>query len=218
MALNLPEHLLTVVNSLTPDTSAVLLLRHAERKAITPGDDGVETDLTPFGYAQSFALGQRLKGRLKWAHYSPLLRAQKTAEQFMLGAETTGLPLSESNLLGSPGPFVIDRKAGQRLFATLGTECLVRKLAAGECFEGIRSAQEGAQLFVEHLSKLLSSQKGLGVMISHDAILIPLLAVWMNECFQNKWLEPLDGALFIANNSTQLSIYRNGEATELLTC
>jgi len=218
MTFNLPEHLLTEIDSLPSDLPAVLLLRHAERQPIAPGDDGIETDLTPFGYAQAVAFGQRLRGRLTWAHYSPLLRAQRTVEQFMVGALLAELPSSKNNLLGNPGPFVVDRKAGQHLFATLGTECLVKKLAAGESFNGIRSSQEGAKLFVEHLRKLLDSKIGLGVMISHDAILIPLLAAWTGECFQNKWLAPLDGAVIVVNQQLSLSIHRNNKITELSIC
>ena len=136
----------------------------------------------------------------------------------MVGALLTELPSSKNSLLGNPGPFVVDRKAGQHLFTTLGTECLVKKLAAGERFDGIRTSQEGASLFGEHLRTLLDSKKGLGVMISHDAILIPLIAAWTGECFQNKWLEPLDGALIIVNQQLSLSIHRNNKITEFSIC
>lgn len=211
----LPKHLLSVIESLSSDVSAALLLRHAERKKIIDGDDGTEVDLTPLGYAQSFAFGKRLKQRLRWAQYSPLLRAKRTVEQFIAGAEAIELVPKENNLLGCPGPFVVDCKVGQHLFTTLGTECLVKKLAVGERFDGIRTAKEGAQIFLDHLKDLLKSQKGLGIMISHDAILIPLLAAWTGECFQNKWLDSLDGALIVANYQGQLLIHRNNKVMEL---
>jgi hypothetical protein len=215
MNYTLPEHLLSVIKSLPSNVTAALLLRHAERLKIIDGDDGTEVDLTPLGYAQSLAFGKRLKQRLEWAHYSPLLRAKRTVEQFIAGAEVTDLIPNADNLLGCPGPFVVDCNAGQHLFATLGTECLVKKLASGEYFNGIRTAKEGAQIFLDHLKNLLKSQKGLGIMISHDAILIPLLAAWSGECFKDKWLDSLDGALIVANHQGQLLIYRNNKVMEL---
>lgn len=214
MTFKLPDHILKTVTSIESDSNAILLLRHAERGYIAPGDDGVETDLTPFGYEQSFAFGEQLGKRLKWAHYSPLLRARRTAELFMKGAKATEPLLSANNLLGDPGPFVFDCKLAGQLFASLGTECLVKKHAKGESLEGIRSAKEGAKLFSEHIKELLETQKGLGIMVSHDAIIIPLIAAWTGESFENRWLNPLDGALFVADKDNVL-IYRNDKVTKI---
>jgi broad specificity phosphatase PhoE len=218
MIFNLPEHLLTAVNSLPPKGSAVLLLRHAEREAIVSGDDGIGVDLTPLGYARSFALGKHLGKRLLWAYSSPVLRAMNTLEQIIKGAGVTDLPLREDNLLGNPGPFVFDSNKGKQLFVTLGTECLVKKFVTGDHFEGIRSVQAGTQIFTNHLKTLLHSEEGLGIMVSHDAILIPLLAAWTGECFLDKWLDPLDGALIVADYQNKLFIHRNGNFLELSKC
>jgi broad specificity phosphatase PhoE len=216
MNTKLPEHLLAVLEKTDLDVPAVLLLRHAHREQIvSSGDVGFKIDFTPFGYKQSYGLGERIGQRLQWAHYSPLLRARHTVEQAISGAEVDEVLSSEDNLLGDPGPFVVDCKKGQELFADFGTEHIVKKLSLGANYAGIRSAQEGAKIIKDHVKELLIKQSGLGLMISHDAIIIPIIAAWTGEDFQNKWLDPLDGALILIDSRGKLMVHRNMQSWEI---
>jgi hypothetical protein len=206
MNYQLPGYLIKLITSLPKHYSKALLLRHGERGVISPGNDGNEVDLTNFGYKQSLALGKSLNTVLSWAKHSPLLRAKRTVELIIQGTENT-IPSAPSVMLGEPGPFVIDRTHCAKLFSSMSTECLVRQLAAGASFSGMKTAKEGARSFINYAEKLLIND-GLGVLISHDAIIIPMISAWTGESFANQWLNPLDGVLICKEK--HLCIYWKG--------
>ena len=58
----------------------VLLLRHADREFIAPGDSGQHTPLTALGEQRAAALRQELGAAPDWALSSPLQRCIRTAE------------------------------------------------------------------------------------------------------------------------------------------
>lgn len=53
-------------------------------------------------------------------------------------------------------------------------------------------------------------------MITHDAILIPLIATWVGESFEHKWLDPLDGILITFENKNGMLSYRNNQTMRIL--
>lgn len=214
----IPEHLLKALAVIPDDLPSILLLRHAERKPIIDGDSGINVGLTLTGYKQALVLGKKLGARLKWAQSSPLLRARRTIDAIIRGSGiSTELRVENNALLGEPGPFVIDTVKGALWFAEIGTKNLIRELIAGRDFDGIRNIKQGVGIFMDHLKAILMSKVGLGLMISHDAILIPILALLFKESFDNKWLQPLDGMLIVAN-SNKLSFCRNYNTTERVIC
>ncbi len=70
------------------------------------------------GHALARALGARLRGRLRAAHASPLLRTMQTAERLLEGA---GLPVSvpPDKLLGDPGVFMLSARHDHGVAAAL---------------------------------------------------------------------------------------------------
>ncbi len=169
----------------------VLLIRHADRPPIPEGDSGVHTPLTSLGEARSRALGQHLGAPL-WAVTSPLLRCMRTAALAGAAPET-------SNLLGDPGPFVIDMVRGGEVFGGHGTRAVVHAQLRGETWGCMRPMGEGAALIHALLRSQLRARQGTGIAVSHDAIVMPYICWATGHTFDEEWLDPLDGLVLTAD-------------------
>ena len=176
----------------------VLLVRHGDRPAAVPGLSDSELGLTEIGEARARALGRRLGEQLRWALSSPLHRCRRTAE--LAGQLAEG-----SALLGAPGPFVVDCLKGQEVFDAHGAAAVVRAQIRGETWGCMRALEEGATRVVDALLARLDAQPGTGLAVSHDAIIMPIIAWLTGETFADRWLAPLDGAI-ITPNATQVSL------------
>lgn len=170
----------------------VLLIRHSDRHASVPGLSDSELGLTELGEARARALGRRLGDRLSWALSSPLRRCSRTAE--LAGQIAEG-----SALLGAPGPFVVDRHRGQEVFDAHGTAAVVRAQISGETWGCMRALDEGAASVVDALLAHLDARPGTGLAVSHDAIIMPIIAWLTGETFAERGLDPLDGAIITPN-------------------
>lgn len=166
----------------------VLLIRHSDRPASIPGLSDSDFGLTEVGESRARLLGRRLGDGLRWALSSPLRRCRRTAE-------LAGLVADESTLLGAPGPFVVDCLKGQDVFETHGTAAVVRAQIQGETWGCMRGLEGGAACVVRDLLARLDARPGTGLAISHDAIVIPIIAWITGETFAGRWLDPLDGAI-----------------------
>ncbi len=187
----LPEGLVRTLNALDPSAPFTLFLRHAERAPLPPEEPYADVDLTPAGHEAALELGHRLRTRISWAAISPFLRCRRTAEAL---AERPGTSSVEVDTrLGSPGPWVMDRTEGARLFAELGTEGVVRAQLSGRRWPFVRAAGEGTRLLLSAALDRLDARRGSGVCITHDSVLMPAIAPLSGEQFTGTWLAPLDG-------------------------
>ena len=166
----------------------VLLVRHSDRPPSFPGISDSDFGLTEVGEARARLLGRRLGDGLRWALSSPLRRCRRTAE-------LAGLVAEESALLGAPGPFVVDCLRGQEVFETHGTPGVVRAQIQGETWGCMRDLEVGAASVVRDLLARLDARPGMGLAVSHDAIVMPIIAWITGETFADRWLDPLDGAI-----------------------
>lgn len=205
----LPDGILGTVRALPRLGSAVLLLRHADREPVAPGDDGTDIGITEEGAARAEALGRLLRDQgALWVETSPLRRCRRTAEQLLAGAGQAA-PITDNTWLGAPGPFVVDRPAGAVLFASVGTEHVVRRQIAGEEWPPMRPTREGVRLLLEDVTRRLRERGGTALCVSHDAILMPVIASLTGERFDGCWLEPLDGmALGLGADGQLFGIFR----------
>ncbi len=162
-----------------------LLLRHADRHPM-PDGDGDDLKLTADGEARACLLDRRLGDGPRWGLTSPLLRCRRTAD-------LANFPADASPLLGAPGPFVVDRARGAQVFQTHGTQAVVRAHLRGETWGCMRSPADGARLVLAELRRGLVDRPGTGLAVSHDAIVMPIVAVLTGEPFTDEWLAPLDG-------------------------
>jgi len=179
-----PPGLACTLDALAEGEPFVLYLRHSDREAIQAGSPWADVDLTPVGLERAAALAARLQG-VRWAAVSPWLRCRRTAEVF------TGVQAEDDSRLGSPGPWVLDRKAGSEIFSSLGTEGVVRAQIAGQSWPFLRSAPAGTELLLSLARERLSA--GTGLCVSHDAVLMPAIAHLFEDRFEQRWLAPLDG-------------------------
>jgi len=172
-------------------TPMVLLIRHSDRPHIAPGDSGVSVRLTDTGRSRVASLRAALDGELRWAVSSPLVRCTETARCLGVEPET-------SSLLGAPGAFVTDTTRGGEVFGRHGTETVVRQQLTGETWGCMRPLAEGAGAVFDWLARLRETRGGLGVAVSHDAIVMPTIAWTVGETFEGEWLAPLDGLVIDA--------------------
>lgn len=183
----LSDGLLRTLDVVALASPLVLFLRHAERRDIAPTDPYADVDLTERGREQASELARMLPYRPVWAAVSPFLRCKKTAHLLQMEQ------LEIDQRLGRPGPWVVDEKAGARLFAELGTEGVVRAQIAGSRWPFVRSPREGTKLLLTVASERLAAGRGSGVCVSHDAVLMPVIAALTEDRFPASWLAPLDG-------------------------
>ena len=187
-----------------------LLLRHADRAVIPAGEAGDDVGLLPVGRERTAALARTLGGQggVAWAEASPLVRCMTTARLLTSAVEA-------SDLLGAPGPFVVDREEGGRAFGSLGTEHVVRAQIAGQPWSFMRPLDDGARLLLRHIRDRLGERTGIGAFVSHDSIVMPVISWATGDRFEAGWLAPLDGLVISLAGEQGVSVWWNGEPTEV---
>lgn len=208
-----PDRLARSLACVPPNAPCVLLVRHADRHEIPDGGSGHDVPLTDVGFARAAALGTWLRDRSSvGADVSPLLRCVQTAEHALHGLPAQE-PAVATNLLGAPGPFVVDGARCSRHFTERGTPGVVRALLAGEPLAGMRSAQDATVLVVRHVRVRLDLG-GTRLLVSHDAIVMPIIHHLCGESFDGSWLDPLDGIAFTLDRG-RLAVWWNGVQSEV---
>ena len=182
---------------LLPET-AILLIRHADRPS---EGNGRAVPITDRGAERAFRLGEALGDRLARAASSTALRCHQTARSVLAGAGRDA-PVLEHDVLGMSGPFVSDIGRAMTLSDQLGRTDVVRKLIAGEPLSGMRSLADGTAILLALARMRLgptadptrTPDTGLTLWVSHDAIVMPIIAACTGDRFDERWLAPLDGA------------------------
>ncbi len=182
-----------------PDGEDVaLILRHAERYEIPPGEFGADVPLTARGVASAERLGEALGDRARRAKAaaSPLPRCVQTAEAILRGGGWRGA-VELDRRLGDPGAFVADPEVAGALFMEIGILELVRRqLDDAEPPDGMRATAEGVSALLELAAGDLGRNARLSFYVTHDSILAVLVA-WLYELpiCEIGWPNYLDGLL-----------------------
>jgi len=167
----------SVVQILAPDEKLVVILRHAERE----DDITLETPLTDLGKLQSQSVGQKLRGSAAMYYAgSQYIRTHQTYNNIAIGrldADTLGDTIPELN----EGWFTKDMVS---YYMTLmrenddGRGVITKWAAEGGYTDAFYDlAPRSSELLEEILiPKLEISGKSIGMFISHDVMIIPLLA------------------------------------------
>ena len=163
----------------------VILVRHADRFQVAGGSLGIDAPLTPVGELRARLLGTEL-GDVEWSLSSPVERCRRTAV-------LAGLAPADDTLLGMPGPFVTDEALGGRVFSANSVEQVVRRHLAGETWGCMRTPAEGGTRLLARLRSELVTRSASGLAVSHDAIVMPVIAWLTGHDFAHEWLDPLDG-------------------------
>lgn len=215
MNAQIPDRLLRSLSRLEPGEPCALLVRHADRPQFPPGSNGNDVELNDLGRARARALGRWLRSRSPvTAKVSPVLRCRQTAQLALAGhADERAIELS--SLLGEPGPFVVDRARCSQLFAALHTPGVVRALIDAGELDGMRTVSAATHL-VRALADNCLGEGGCHLLVSHDAILMPVIFGLCGERFVDDWLAPLDGVVFTRRHG-RLQVWWAGAAQEIVS-
>lgn len=151
-----------------------VLLRHAERPSIPPGEFGSDLPITDAGRRAAVDLGRRMGASLRRLITSPVRRCVETAEALREGAEVA-VEIEPDRRLGAPGVWIADPAEAERSFLELGVAEVVRRQIAGETVTGMRALDDGVARLRDLLLAPLGCD-GLVVHVTHDAVMAPLLA------------------------------------------
>ncbi len=181
----------------------VLLLRHSDRPPLPPGGGGQRVPLTPYGVRRAAKLGELLHGRVERAAASTARRCIQTAS-VVLEAAGQEPSVREHDVLGMNGPFVKELGLARRFSDQLGMGALVRALISGQELKGMRSLHEGTSILLHLIRMRLGltrdpsrqAEPGVTLFVSHDAIIMPVIATCTGDHFEGSWLDPLAGAAF----------------------
>lgn len=158
------------------DRPVGLLLRHAERPPIPPGDSGHALPLTAEGRRHAKALGAAIAADLRRVHTSPLPRCRETAAAICDGARVTVSPLDDRTL-GDPGVFIADGVLAWTNWLDLGHASVMDHLAwSDRILPGMVAPAQAAAGLLDHIVSALADAPGLHLFLTHDAILFPTVA------------------------------------------
>lgn len=205
----LPASVLHWLARLPPKRPVAMLLRHAARPPIPPGETGNELALTQEGVTQARHLGGLLGRRLVSLHTSPVLRCLQTAEALREGARVE-LDILPDRMLGAPGAFIVDEVLGGQTLQRLGLASFVEHLIAGEgLLPGVAEPDSAASSLVHHMLGRSGDAQGLHVFVTHDSLVAPTVAR-MLQCPVPPvdWPEYLEAAFFWREGEDVWGAYR----------
>lgn len=178
--------------TLSPEARVYLLIRHGERRHITPqdSDGGAHVGLTDKGREQAFRLGTLFPATGDAAYFSsPVGRCVETAQRIGLGRESVGGPAAAPvQVLDSLGDFFV--RDFDEYHAVLNENfypSICQWIA-----DGVHPAYHDLHERAEEMRSMML-EKGaarFNIFASHDAWIVPCLAhfckfdftpgVWMN--------------------------------------
>ena len=194
-----------------------LIIRHADREFIPDGVHDITTKLNEAGKINAQILGKSLKPfKIIKCFSSPVERCIQTANNILDGY-SSDVTVTISNILGEPGPFVVNCEVAKEHFIKLGTKQVVEKQISNQQLSGIRPTSEGNRILLNFiLSEIVSYQENnLVLFITHDAILAPFINYLTGEKFgESNWIDFLDG-LYLGQKQSQLYAVRKSETFQI---
>lgn len=185
----------------------IFMLRHAEKKIHPNNSTENSISITKKGKIESEIFGRefaRIYHKISFIKSSPIKRCMNTAE-FILKGATQCLKILTSANLGNPGAFVIDAKIAGENFSKYGVEKVLQKQLEGKNLPGMRDIKNGAKLLLTEILEDLENLNGIGLYITHDAILAPFLCYLTNTFITpNCWFRFLDGIYVWTENKDEV--------------
>ncbi len=192
----IPASTLRWLDEVPRDRPVAMLIRHSERDHLEEGDAGYHMPLTPDGHRLARDLGSILGARLRSAHASPLLRTMQTAEDLLEGAGVDA-GVRADTLLGDPGVYMLDRRAGP-YWRDLGHEEMMRRLVEdAPPLPGCAASDAAARFLVHHMLAEGRGQAGIHAFSTHDSLVTATAARMLRTPLQRKdWPLYLEAAFF----------------------
>lgn len=158
------------------DRAAVVFVRHAERPPLPAGKTGDDLPITVAGQRAAQELGASLAGRLRSLTTSPVRRCVETAKAIAEGARAELAPVPDS-LLGGPGAFVLDADLAWENWLRDGNDGVVERLVrSDDAMPGMRPPSVAVAQLVALAAARLEAGEGVHVLVTHDAVLAPLVS------------------------------------------
>lgn len=192
------------------DGNTTFVIRHSSREHIPNGVDHTKVFLNGEGIRLAQEFGASLRGRTQRLKFlsSPIGRCVQTCQCIAQGFGTE-FPITESHVLGDPGPFVVDRKVGGTLFGVCGTKKAVELIETGIHIEGIHTMAEASEMLMG-LVRQETCDNCTTIMVSHDACVAPIICHYTGERFcSDHWLYFMDGFAVQKDAQGMFHLYRN---------
>lgn len=211
MSEEVPASVRSWLGRIPEDRPVALLLRHAARDELPPGEAGYALPITAAGRAASEALGRLLGERLQAVYVSPLLRTTQTGVHLIRGAQLE-LEVQPDAMLGDPGAFVVDDEAG-RTWAELGHEEVMRHIVHEDApLPGLAAPDSAARFLAHHLLRRAESP-GVHVFVTHDSLVTGMTSRLSGGPFGvEDWPEFLEGAFVWREEAGVVIAYRERRA------
>lgn len=208
-----PPSVLRHLERIPIDRPVALLLRHSVRDELPPGEAGRILPITETGRRLAVQLGERLRGRLRTLHTSPLLRCVQTAEALRKGAGVEAT-IVRDHLLGDPGAYVLDGRRAWSNWESRGHEGVMAHLvSSSDALPGMARPDEAARFLVHHMLAVAGRAPGVHVFVTHDALVTATAArLLARPLGTSDWPWYLEGAFFWRAADGLHTAYRDDEA------
>jgi broad specificity phosphatase PhoE len=205
----IPPSTLRWIDEVPRDRPVAMLIRHSVRGPLPEGDAGFHLPLTDDGHALARDLGARLRGRLRAAHASPLLRTLQTAERLLEGAGLDANVIPDT-LLGDPGVYMLDRRAGP-YWRDLGHEAMMTHLVEDRpALPGCAQADPAARFLVHHMLARAGGVPGGYAYCTHDSLVTATAARLLGRPLtRSDWPWYLEAAFFWEESGSVQVAYRD---------
>lgn len=209
----IPPSVLHHLERIPTDVPVVLLLRHSVRGHLPAGDAGHVLPITEIGRKLARQFGEKVGGRLRSLHASPLVRCVQTAEAIQQGAGTRH-GIIEDRLLGDPGIYVVDGRRAWPNWEQRGHEGVMQHLvSASHALPGMARPDEAARFLVQHMLAAAGDGPGVHVFVTHDSLVTATAARFLGQPLAtDDWPWYLEGAFFWRTTDALHTVYRDNEA------
>lgn len=203
-----PAHTLRAVLEAPPGSTTLLLVRHADRGPIPPGEPGNDLPLRPEGVERARALGRAIGGRLGVVQSSPVPRCVQTAAAISEGAGHA-LAIQHDTLLGDPGVYVEQGGMAWEQWRTIGHERVVEHIVAGIRLPGLADPLPASRRLYEHLVATAAGQVGVHLFVTHDILVTAAAAHWLGVPLgRADWPDFLEALVLVVADDEVTASYR----------
>ena len=205
---NIPTSTLEWLAVVPRDRTVAMLIRHSVRDHLEEGDAGYHMPLTPDGHRLARELGVLLGARLRSARASPLLRTMQTSQRLLEGAGLSS-EVEIDTLLGGPGVYMLDRRAGP-YWSDLGHEEMMRRLVEdAPPLPGCAASDDAARFLVHHMLAATGGEAGIHAFSTHDSLVTATAArILQQPLGRDAWPLYLEAAFFWEDEGAVQAAYR----------
>ena len=214
----IPPSTLRWLDQIPGDRPVAMLIRHSVRGPLPDGREAYVEPLTADGHRLALALGRHLGDRLRSVSASPLTRTMQTADRLAEGAGLDS-PTRPDTLLGDPGAFVVDDRAGDS-WSELGHVEVMRHLVEeSEPLPGCADPDAAARFLVHHLLSIANDDPGVHAFATHDSLVTATAARMLGQPLTREdWPHYLEAVFCWEEDDSVHIAYRDEHHVRDLSC